>query len=531
VLYRSTRRMDAFVSRVQANWQYADQARWLLFVLFYAIAANVPYWAASRWLGLLPLGWFCIEYAVVGLLAFFLPRIVTAGLLLLVSAADLTTGVSKTYYLAPTECLRNFASLYEFPMSRLLAMGVVGFLIFFLATAAVIFPIAKMRGIFRLRAAFCLVAFICSILAMDYVAVSRDVGHFSNPLRSLRPSDTNRYSSAENMWLGRYPAIRLTRDQKLFGSRRSLVHSHISDFASVSGASTIAINSIEERSGDGIDSRPNLVVILLESWGIDLDTSVRDLLIQPYSAPDLLVRYRVSQGTALFYGSTVSGEARELCNSKIGVQILSVSSSDARVCLPGRLAAAGYHSISVHGMDGHMFQRSDWYDTIGFQEKWFRDSLRQQGLPDCVGAFTGICDASIARWIGDRLDKKQANPDFVYWVTLNSHLPVRVPSALSGGASCSVSPSLATQPALCSWYQLVENVHRSVAQLAMTSLARPTIFVVVGDHAPPFANPKLRGQFSSTDVPYIVLSPRRDIHPPMMQAAKTQPATSIAGPS
>jgi uncharacterized membrane protein len=52
-----------------------------LFVFFYAIFANVPFWTASPWLGLLRNGLFCLEYAAVGLLALFVPRIVAAGLL------------------------------------------------------------------------------------------------------------------------------------------------------------------------------------------------------------------------------------------------------------------------------------------------------------------------------------------------------------------------------------------------------------------------------------------------------------------
>jgi hypothetical protein len=495
-------------TRLHADWAVSDQVPWILFVAFYAGFANLPYWIASRFLGLMPLGWFCIEYACIGLLALFLPRMVTAPLLLMAIAADLISGVSKTYYLAPTECLQNFASLHELPISRLLSVIAVGLLIFSLAGAVALFPAAKMRGVFRLRAALCLIAFVCAALTMDYVSACRDLGHFGNPLRSLRPGDTDRFSNAANLWMGRYPVLRIRRDEALFGSRLSRDDSHISDSSSTPSASAIAIPPVMDRVAHGADSRPNVVVVLLESWGIDLDTAVRGSLVDAYSDQKLLDRYKVSQGEVPFYGSTVAGEARELCGSKIGMRILNVSSSDGTTCLPRRLAAAGYHSIAVHGMDGHMFRRSDWYNTIGFQERWFRDSFRQQGLPDCIGAFTGTCDAAIADWIGNRLEVKEAQPSFVYWVTLNSHLPVPVPSPLTDAASCSFAPELATNPTLCSWYQLIANVHQSVARLALSSLARPTIFVIVGDHAPPFANPELRSQFSGSEVPYIILEPR-----------------------
>jgi phosphoglycerol transferase MdoB-like AlkP superfamily enzyme len=158
-------------------------------------------------------------------------------------------------------------------------------------------------------------------------------------------------------------------------------------------------------------------------------------------------------------------------------------------------------------MDGHMFDRSSWYGRIGFHEQEFRDQLRQQGLPDCVGAYVGTCDASIADWIGKRLAEPKPKPAFIYWVTLNSHLPVPIPSQLPNGVSCSLNSNLSQQPALCSWFQLIANVHQSVSRLAMGNLARPTIFAIVGDHAPPFRNPGLRSQFSDAAVPYVLLVP------------------------
>jgi hypothetical protein len=62
---------------------------------------------------------------------------------------------------------------------------------------------------------------------------------------------------------------------------------------------------------------------------------------------------------------------------------------------------------------------------------------------------------------------------------------------------------------VCSWYQLIANVHHSVADIAMSKLARPTVFVIVGDHAPPYSDPSLRDMFSQSVVPYVLLVPRQ----------------------
>jgi len=60
---------------------------------------------------------------------------------------------------------------------------------------------------------------------------------------------------------------------------------------------------------------------------------------------------------------------------------------------------------------------------------------------------------------------------------------------------------------ICSWYQLVMVVTQSVHALALMPLGRPTIFVIVGDHAPPFNKDAERAQFSQDIVPYVMLLP------------------------
>jgi hypothetical protein len=482
---------------------------WLIFVLFYAVGANTPFWMASHWLGLLPLGWLCIEFAGVGLLALFIPRGLSATLLLIVTAADIISDVSRTYYLSPTDCLSNLASLRDFSSIRVLAIAAVLTATLLCVVIAASFPTKKIQGSQRAYAAASLLAFAFVAISADYIGIAHETGHLPSPLHIARPGDTNKFSNYKNLWIGRYPAFRLLLDQRYFGRSAGVGPSTRFDASSIASAAAVAVPFLGSASGKPAQQKYNLVLVLLESWGLSTDTSLRSALVEPYLQPELLAKYQILQGTAPFYGSTIAGEARELCGSRFGSHIIDATSQELQNCLPIHLETLGFHSMAVHGMEGHMFSRSSWYARIGFQEMWFKDKFVQQGLPGCVGAFKGTCDAALADWIGRRLQQNDTNPDFVYWVTLNSHLPVPVPSGLPDGAPCSVVPILTQQPPLCSWYQLVANVHRSVARLAMTKLARPTIFVVVGDHAPPFANTTLRSHFSGTDVPYIVLVPRR----------------------
>jgi phosphoglycerol transferase MdoB-like AlkP superfamily enzyme len=254
---------------------------------------------------------------------------------------------------------------------------------------------------------------------------------------------------------------------------------------------------------------PDMVLIVVESWGLPLDAHLAQALNAPYDDPRIAHKYDVSYGSVPFGGSTVPGESRELCHSRMGFDLLVASSESLHGCLPALFHASNYENLAIHGYFGTMFQRKTWYPKIGFDRIWFRADLDKIGLTECDGAFPGTCDASVAGWIGrSLLSVDTGKPRFIYWVTLNSHLPVPAHPNLTEDGVCSAQPLLRDSVPMCSWFRLVRNVHQSVQQLALSPSASPTVFVVVGDHAPPFADPKLRQNFSRTDVPYVLLTPR-----------------------
>jgi hypothetical protein len=496
------------------TWTDADSIHWLFFVAFYAVLANIPFWTAREAFGLQHHGVFCLEFAAVGLLALFVPRVLAAALLLLMEAADLLCGVCQTYYLSVRECVTNLSVFHALSGPRRHAAVAVMLLTLLVSAIAACLPAPSVGKHRRWRAAACLIAFLFALPCFDCLTIVRRTGHFPCLLGMPKQGDRVELSLYSAVRFSRVPIDRLILIE--LGAARV----HKSEIANQ--ASTLSVPSAAAAAGryagfstpSGGRETPDLVIVLVESWGLATDSSLNDALIQPYSEPGLRARYEVVQGTVPFNGGTIAGESRELCGNSFGSHLQNASTTELQGCLPARLAALGYHNIAVHGMDGHLFGRLTWYSRIGFRERWFNDQLREQGLPDCPGAFSGTCDAAIADWIGRRLAEPHANPNFVHWVTLNSHLPVLVPSPLPDGAPCSPNLGLTPQSALCSWYQLVANVHRSMSQLAMAKLGRPTVFVIVGDHAPPFADPALRSRFSRDVVPYVLLAPRADIRPP-----------------
>ncbi len=493
-----------------------SRARWVFYVLFYAVLVNIPYWFASREFGFFDRrGVFGMEFFAIGVIALFVRPALSALLLLAAITADMAFAISESYSIAIPEILSNMGAYSSFSgHRRLAAVGVV--LLGLLVTAiAWILPVKTVRKSDRRRVAGCLVLLLGLTLTSDVLTVWRESGRFPNPLRRSFRADL-----VESSWM---KAPKLDRNF-LLGFVRGVVAEEGPGGSDSANAAPHPVPSATEKALEGMNlaamnlkpgglaagdkGLPNVVIVLVESWGLANDAPLRAALTEPYANAELRARYQVVEGMVPFYGSTVAGEARELCGNSLGFNIMSAKPSDLAGCVPSRLAALGYDDISVHGMNGHLFRRSTWYTTIGFKEQWFGDQFKQIGLPECVGAFNGTCDADIARWIGKMLEESDPHPRFVHWMTLNSHLPVVVPAPLSGGAPCTADLGLSPRTPLCSWYQLVANVHQSVSTLAMGNLNRPTVFIVVGDHAPPFNEPAARDRFSQTDVPYLLLLPR-----------------------
>lgn len=504
-----SQRSSRQASQYSAFWSAADLTRWLPFVVFYAVLANLPFWIACSWLGIFRNAWFCLEYVAIGVIALFVPRFAAACLLLLVAFLDLLDGVCQTYFMVPSQCLANLSAVRQFSGLRLLAGTTISLLILLLAAASAFFPVETIKKKYRWRTAACLIGFATLSLFVDSRTVFRRTGGIANYLHP-KPAAQDAYTaSSYHVLLSRVPTVRLARKQMIHAKNVESVRRLPQSTLPARSATAQAIGSSGLMAEKNSQDLPNLVVIVVESWGLNSESAVSNALMSSYAQPDLAARYEVLQGAVPFFGSTVVGEARELCGNMMGFHILDASSQELQGCLPDRLAALGYHSAAMHGMEGHMFNRSVWYKTIGFQETWFKDQFERDGLPSCVGVFTGTCDAAIAKWMGHRLEKRTANPDFLYWMTLDSHLPVRIPAPLASPASCSFTPALSQRASLCSWYQLVSNLHRSVASLAMSNLGRPTVFAIVGDHAPPFNDPDIRANFSYDVVPYVLLVPRR----------------------
>lgn len=459
-------------------------------LLVYLLLPSLPLSLFAHKLGLMPVGYINLEYLLIGSFGVFLPRSVVFVLLFLESLADIASPLCWTYLFSFEGLFSAFRSLPALPGYRILEM-LAGLALVILICALV--ALARPRPNERFWTAGGLLVMVAiltlgAFFAGQNVFWTSDVSYFPHhlvrsPIRSLAVWKTN-------------------LDHKDFASR----HPNSSEMHS---ASSDAIALLDR---PGAVKSPDMILILVESWGLPLDADLAKALTAPYDDDRVARKYKVSYGTVPFDGGTVPAEARELCNSRIGFGILAASVAYMKGCLPTLFHNRGYKSFSVHGYSDWMFQRSQWYRNIGFDQSWFGPNLDRAGLPRCGGAFPGTCDASIAGWIGSSiLSVDDDKPKFVYWVTLNSHLPVPVHPNLPDDGICGTNTSLRDSAPLCSWFRLVRAVHQSVQLLALRPSTRPAVIVLVGDHAPPFADPQLRQNFSATDVPYVILTPKMAI--------------------
>lgn len=250
-----------------------------------------------------------------------------------------------------------------------------------------------------------------------------------------------------------------------------------------------------------------VVVVLVESLGLPVDPAVEALQRAALDDPRVRARYRLAEDTIRFRGSTVPAELRELCGLGVATVHPDTVALPLARCLPARLGERGYRTVGVHGFSGVFFRRSAWYPAL-FDEVYLGAAVhRLTGAPDRCGlVFVGACDGDIGRWLAGRLTDPGHGRQLVYWLTLNAHAPFPAPDPALTVVSCADLPGL--EPEVCRLLGHHDLVLRSVAAAAVDPALEPTLFVIVGDHAPPFATHGSRRRFHPDVVPAYLLWPR-----------------------
>jgi hypothetical protein len=256
------------------------------------------------------------------------------------------------------------------------------------------------------------------------------------------------------------------------------------------------------------DGKANLMIVIVEAMGQPTDPAIRAQLARIWARPELTHRFAISHGETAFFGSTTSGEIRELCQH--WGNYAEITRPD-RHCLPALLAKHGYRTSAYHAFYPGFFERDRWYPLIGIQELVFGQALLTKGASYCANVFPGACDRDIPAIIGKRL-KAEQGPQFIYWLTLNSHLPI-IESQELGTAGCNRPATQfdADFPMICRLFSIWSNTADALVALINRPDFPPTHILIVGDHMPPFTHQKSRLQFDARHVPWVLLRDKEAI--------------------
>lgn len=269
-------------------------------------------------------------------------------------------------------------------------------------------------------------------------------------------------------------------------------------------SSATEISGFRTEAGTG---ERNVVVVMVEGLGYLNDPEARQRIAAPLYDPEIARDYVLTEGKLVYFGSTTNGEMRELCNTRTFYSDYVYEHGNS--CLPEILDKRGYTSIALHAFTGEMFERQDWYPKVGFKKELFGEQLLKRTGRICGSAWYGACDADLAPVIVDasRQAAGSGKPRFIYWLTLNTHIPV-APGQARTDFDCESEQNGFGHGTVCRMAELWHDVFRVVKTIALDPAVGPADILVVGDHGPPMWSKRGRAQFAEGQVAWYRLKPR-----------------------
>lgn len=459
-------------------------------VLAYAIVPNLPFAVAGRFV-LVVRSLVNIDYLVLGALIPGKRR----GLLVTGFAAlllvDLATALTPIYHFPLLDLIPSIGDVLMLASARTLPWAFLG-LAAVLATAVLAVIVVAPRTARRSHRLM--------LLGLALAVAAADLFNGTNPY-----SPTNRVVVRANLATSALYRIARAAREGLRPQPRPTGGLLFSPESSATLGVLAAARGIDPSRDLG---RANVGLVIIESLGLFRRPAANQAFFAPFLTPAMAERYTVRMGDVPFSGATTSGEFRELC--AVVYDHRRALADGVPRCLAEDLRKLGYRTVAIHGFRRNFFNRVDWYPRIGFGRMLFAEELGD--LVDrrrCGVLFRGICDSDAAAVLREELLRSPASERrFVYWLTLNSHFPVDEASARPFTYPCATDSDAARSDVLCIEMRIWRGVASSVAAIAVDPRLPPTRFVLVGDHAAPFASEAMRGLFVDNRVPYVELIPR-----------------------
>jgi hypothetical protein len=227
-----------------------------------------------------------------------------------------------------------------------------------------------------------------------------------------------------------------------------------------------------------------ILYIIAESWGSLKNNEVNQLIVKNIMSEKNKLQF-MKMGHFYTIGSTVAGELRELCSMELlnnGFAFSHLNKSDFSACLPNELVNRNYRTIALHGANGVLYDRKDWYKKAGFQNVLFGENFL--GLQRCK-AFNGICDEKLFNVVANQFLQSMNEKIFFYWMTLTSHSPYVEKDINNRRIDCDKF-GIHRDGEMCRNIHLHAQFFDGLAKLIQKPEMKGVEVIVVGDHQPPF---------------------------------------------
>jgi hypothetical protein len=214
-----------------------------------------------------------------------------------------------------------------------------------------------------------------------------------------------------------------------------------------------------------VDTNRSNVVILVESWGIPIDSNVfaKELAVFDDMLKNRGIHFRM-------YSRTRTAEREDLLDSAWRD---STRRRDS-LFMPRRFAGLGYRTSFLFGGDSTIQWRNKYIRNIGFQQAFWTDSA--------------TADAVTAAKIDSILSESDSVKHFVAWTTRDTRFPI------------------SDDPVECEklYYERLFGTLRIIADLAKKHTN--VRFIVQGDHEPILSPLEFQRKFYRRWVPFVVLN-------------------------
>ncbi len=440
-----------------------------------------------------PRGLVNLDYLFLAFIAPLLNRPLNIALFIMWIGIDLLGIIAPVYHFSSADMLLSFQ--YAFSLNgenTYLVAALILCAVIMIAIICVVIA-SQNRRIFRLRAA-------SPIILAGLLLFSADILSGANGIKlstQIAPSVNLATSAIYKTSMQIYQNLSYSTDKAIFTKLKPQEFS----------TSPLFAQQFDSEKQQHFENE-NIVVVVVESLGISTSDAITDQFQSPFVVNNVKSRYIIENGTVPYTGNTVMGEMRELCGLK-GDSIGSIIREPLPTCLPSHLRDKGYQTIAMHGFTRHFFHRYKWYPLVGFNMMYFaEDIVRLGSYEKCGSTYRGICDGDMVKYLREQLlQTAPQEKKFIYWLTLNSHLPVSSDSAEGSLFDCEVDSATSKFEDVCRLFKIQHKVFSAIAELSMDPDIPPTKFIIVGDHAPPFLSNEKRNLFVDRKVPFLVLSP------------------------